>query len=266
MGESFLKKIIITAVLFISLCTTIYLVLYNKQFSILNSQFLIFSPSPSPLPSVSPTVKPEMVEFNGLSYACAYFEVLDMSKLSLIANFSDKKTSKDNIDENTCTAAVNGGFYDTNNKPLGLFINQSLQTTAIQSSLLNGFLSIDSSPDIAYAEPKHVKMAIQTGPMLLLNGKKLPLIINNDEHARRVIAGITDGGFLVFLTIYTADSVSQGPLLGDIPEIVEIINTKLPHPLVSAINLDGGNASVFKNKDIYIPEVSTVGSMFCLQE
>lgn len=261
-----MKKFIIVCFLFILLYLSINFVFHKKQLTILNSQFLISSPSLSPSPLPTSSVKSSTVSWNGIAYVYEYFEVKDISKLTLIANFMQKKTSELLIKENSCQYAINGGYYDKNDKPLGLFINSSLKTQSIESALINGYLSISNKPTISFDPPDNPIIALQTGPILIVDGKKLKLAINNDEHARRMVAGISSKETLVFMTIYIPTSFVQGPQLEDLPDIIEQINKTLPNPLVSAINLDGGNASMFKNKDVYIPEVLPIGSLFCIQE
>lgn len=219
--------------------------------------------STTPLPTSS--FKSSTVAWNGITYAYEYFEVTEISKLRLIANFTEKKSSEELLQKNNCIAAINGGYYVTNNKPLGLFSNQSINTPAIESALVNGYIAVTTKPTVSFDLPDHPKIALQTGPMLLSDGKTLKLAIKNDEYARRMIAGISSKGTLVLMTVFVPETKVQGPKLGDLPDVIGKINTRLADTFVSAINLDGGNASMFKNSAIYISEVSSVGSMFCLQ-
>jgi len=248
-----MKKIIFIILLVCSLYLFFRFTLHKEKLSINNYQLITTYSSPT-------------VSWNDITYAYEYFEVKDLSKLTLIANFTAKKSSDEILQKNNCTSAINGGYYDTNNKPLGLFINQTLKTPAIDSALVNGYIAVTTNPTVAFDLPDNPKIAVQTGPMLLSEGKKLKLAIKNDEYARRMIAGISSKGTLIFMTIFTPETKVQGPQLGDLPDIIQQINIALPNPIISAINLDGGNASMFKNTDIYIPEVSSVGSIFCLHE
>lgn len=231
---------------------------FPKQKPSTNNYQLIINNSPSSYSS-------PIVSWNDITYGFEYFEVHDISRLTLIANFTQKKTSEFLVTENDCQYAINGGYYDTNNKPLGLFINPLLQTTAIESALVNGYVSVATKPAIAYDFTDNSTLAIQTGPMLLVDGIKLKLAIKNDEYARRMVAGITSKGVLIFLTIFIPETKVQGPKLADLPDIIEKINARLPNKILNAINLDGGNASMFKNSNISISEVSSVGSIFCLR-
>ncbi len=209
--------------------------------------------TPSPTPVDTPA--------NEQQYTHASFFVPDTSDISLLPNFTQKKTSAALIEENNCTYAINGGFYDTSNRPLGLFrIGENVRTKQIQSSLLNGFLSDDG---ITVAVPTG-RFVLQSGPLLIQRGNPLPLKIQNDEHARRMVAAKTGEG-LVFLTVYKEDSVFEGPLLAELPKVIQKINTKENLGIVDAINLDGGSASAFKNAETTLSELTPVGSLFCIK-
>lgn len=258
-----MKKIIIASLVFLCIIFGIYFIVFSHKLPIINSVINNF-PTPTPLPT--PSMKTSTVSWNDITYIYEWFEVPDSKKVSLLSNFTEKKSSLEIMNEQHCIAAINAGFYDTNNKPLGLFKNNTISTASIQSALLNGYLTIAPIPLISFEEPDRAVVALQTGPMLIVDGKKIKLVIKNDEHARRMIAGINAKGALVFMTIFVPETKVQGPQLADLPDIIEQINKTLPNPLVSAINLDGGNASMFKDKDVYIPEVLPIGSLFCLQE
>ncbi len=249
-----MKKIIFLVLLFFIALFLYFRIFAPKQkLSTINYQLEV--------PYSSPTVT-----WNDIAYGFEYFEIKDISQLTLIANFTQKKSSELLIKENKCQYAINGGYYDTNSKPLGLFISHALKTASITNSLINGYIAITNKSTIDFDLPENPTIALQTGPMLMVEGKKLKLAIKNDEYARRMIAGIPSQGTLVFMTIFVPETKVQGPQLTDLPNIIEQINTTLPNPLLSAINLDGGNASMFKDKDVYIPEVLPIGSLFCLQE
>ena len=213
--------------------------------------------------------KENTVFVNGTAYTYDYFTVTDPATLSLIPNFSKKEDAKKLFDENGCTSAINGGFYDTANKPLGEFqVNGTYYSGQIQSDLVNGFVwavASDSamiSSDLPYASYRY---AMQTGPILLFDGNVMPLSIHNDVGARRMIAAKNMENQLVFLAIYNGDSVFDGPKLADVPQIVQTISAKEHLNIADAINLDGGDASVFYSAKTSLSELSPVGSLFCVQ-
>lgn len=79
-------------------------------------------------------------------------------------------------------------------------------------------------------------------------------------------AAVTLSQQIVFMTIYTADAVFGGPLLGDLPAFVDAIAKRESLPFVSAINLDGGSASAYSSKNVSLDELTPVGSIFCIKE
>lgn len=201
---------------------------------------ILFGPVPTPTPAIS----------DG-SYA---YQLFTASHITLLPNYTEKQTS----DElgSSCTAYINGGFYDTSNAPLGLVrIGDTVISKQIQSRLLNGFVS-DEGINVQAGN-----FSIQTGPQLIESGKPLSLKIQNDEHARRMVAAEADT--LIFLAIYNADSVFDGPLLADLPIILDEINNKENLGIVQAVNLDGGSASAFYNGTVRLSELTPVGSLLC---
>ncbi|MFH0750051.1 MAG: phosphodiester glycosidase family protein [Candidatus Gottesmanbacteria bacterium] len=207
------------------------------------------------------------VVFNSISYAFDTFDISDVSKLRLIGNFTEKKTTKQIMEDNGCIFGVNAGFYSTDNTPLGLFIGENYQQqTPINSALFNGYLSFNKITGDISSKPPNYKYvsAIQSGPLLFVNGVQQFLSIQDDTHERRVVAIITKEQNLIFIIIYTKDSLYQGPLLGNLPKLLSQISNQLDSPIRDAINLDGGSASTFLSESINIQELTSVGSMFCL--
>ncbi|MDP2637864.1 MAG: phosphodiester glycosidase family protein [Candidatus Levybacteria bacterium] len=188
-------------------------------------------------------------------------------QVSLYTNLTDKKISNEIMAEKNCKILINGGFYSTTNTHLGLIVsNFETISPLIQSSLFNGFLWIDSAgAKISAASPQNtVRLALQSGPLIMLNNQKLPLEIRNDKPARRMIAAIDNNGLLVFIAIYNEKSKLQGPLLGQLPNIIESFKKKARINIVDAINLDGGSASAFIAGDESIRELAQIGSYFCI--
>ena len=221
------------------------------------------------LPS-TPTIKPEKtVSFNNEQFAYAYFIAQNPANFSLIPNFSSPIDAQTIISENTCSFAINGGFYDKQNKPLGFFqVGSKIYGRQIDSDLVNGFLWADASgTSVISTELPHIQFqfALQTGPMLLFDSNVLPLAIHNDTHARRMVAAKNMDNRLVFITIYTSESVFEGPLLGDLHGVIQAVSTKEKLNIVDAINLDGGSASAFYNGETSLSELTPIGSLFCLK-
>lgn len=218
-------------------------------------------------PSPPPPVK--NIEINGERFTYDFFIVTAGNRLSLIPNFTHPSDTETLIKNNGCTSAVNGGFYDRSNKPLGYFQTGSkIYGRQIPSDLVNGFLwSVSTGSAVISSDLPHADylFALQTGPVLLFNGSVMPLTVHNDEHARRMLAGKTSDNNLIFITIYDEKSVYEGPLLGNVPDIITAINKKESLGLEDAINLDGGSASFFYSGNTSLSELTPIGSLFCIR-
>lgn len=194
--------------------------------------------------------------------------VAEPSSVSLIPNFSEKKTSEELVSENGCAFATNGGFYDTTNQPLGLFTAGGANLSGIsESTLINGFFGVtrDGSPFISHEPQSPARFVLQTGPLALSDTKPRVLTIRNDKLARRMIAAISSEGQIAFITLYQPDSVFNGPKLGDVPELVAAISKKESLGIVHAVNLDGGSASAFYGDGVAFRELTPIGSFFCVK-
>lgn len=225
-----------------------------------------------PTPTATPIPEPPQVhsvETVAGRYAYSFFKVNDPESLSLIPNFTRPKDSSTLITDNSCKYAVNGGFYDKQNKPLGYFeTDQKRIGVKLDSDLVNGFVWGDASgAAVISSDLPRVKFrfALQTGPMLIFSGQTLPLTIHNDTHARRMAVAKNTGNNLFFFTVYSEDSVYGGPLLSELPNVIQSISEQEKLGIADVINLDGGSASAFYNNDTTLTELTPVGSLFCLR-
>lgn len=220
-------------------------------------------PSPSTTSPISNTVT-----VDGKSMAYWYIRTTP-SHVRLIPNFSSPKTSSELMELHKCKYGANGGFYDTDNRPLGQFSSdgETLRTVS-GSTLINGFIAVDEDnsafisnelPDIPY------RFSMQTGPLLMAGGEPKRLSLIQDEHARRMIAAITDKREILFIVLFDQLSTFEGPLLKDVPEYIHAVSTKESLQIDSAINLDGGSASAFYGNNFNLSELTPVGSFFCVQ-
>ena len=212
---------------------------------------------------MKPTVLPES-RFEYLIY-----ELADYSKLSLIDNNKQQESIK-LVETNDCKVAINGGFYDLKNRPLGLMIidQQELYPT-IESELLNGFLWLSQLGEFGITDilPNiDLELSLQSGPLLFQNGSPLPLSILNDKLARRSVMATLDDGNLLLVTIFDGQSAFLGPYLKQLPTVLQEIADENDLVIIDAINLDGGSASMFKNNKRYLSEYKSIGSMFCITE
>lgn len=222
------------------------------------------SVSPTPVEFVN---KPEQIIFDKEKYLFSYFIVKEISKLFLYPNFTEKISSKEIIDKDQCRYLTNANFYDTKNKPLGLFVSSGeVFGQQITSSLFNGFfyLSNEGSFSISNSEKEgSFKIALQSGPLLYSNNNPWELKIIDDKKARRIVLGETNENELIFLVFYKENEEYAGPYLADLPKILLVFEQKTGIKIKNALNLDGGSASVFYSDQVRLGELKTVGGFFC---
>lgn len=223
----------------------------------------------TPIPSVMPSRAVETTRtVDGFSYGV--IKIATPSSVSLLTNFRERTDTETLMQKNNCAQAVNGGFYTKTNSPLGLLrTGDKWYAEKIESDLVNGFIWIDREEHgvIASEIPNgDFRIALQTGPLLLFNSKPLPLQVNNDTNARRVVAARTQDGTLVFITLYNPESVFSGPILSRLPDVITKLSTQENLQVTEAINLDGGSASAFYGGTTKLSELTPVGSLFCIKE
>ncbi|MBI5620999.1 phosphodiester glycosidase family protein [Candidatus Gottesmanbacteria bacterium] len=230
-------------------------------------------PNPAPIPTLAPTLAPPGntidIQINERTFRVAWITISDPSALSLIPNFTEKRTAQSLIDGRECQQVINGGFYTKDYQPTGLFISEgNVIRTSIPNTLLNGYLSVDraSAASIRSTPPDtEVRLALQTGPILIQNSTPLRLAIREDEFARRSVGAVTQKGMVMFLSIYESENAWSGPKLADVPTILAKLVSHARLDLRDAINLDGGSASAFIRPDLSLGELTAVGSFFCIR-
>ncbi|MFI5241143.1 MAG: phosphodiester glycosidase family protein [Microgenomates group bacterium] len=210
---------------------------------------------------------------DGQNISVAWVKIDNLDNLKLIANFDERLTANEAKQKYNCDTLVNGGFYieKTNDigsyAPIGLFISDYAKHADYKNStLLSGVLSINdfATPRITSKTPKdQLRIGLQNGPLLIENDSLRKLTLVSDEPARRIVAATTGANELYFLAFYNPDSAFLGPKLGDLPKALSIFEAETNIDLADALNLDGGNASVFLSKDTSLSSSTPVGSYFC---
>jgi len=237
---------------------------FTQKSNVLPAETSIATPIPSPV-AIKQSI---VIRINDIPIRIAWAKV-NPQEIELYSNLKDQKLSEEIKVNKSCSVLVNGGFYSEENTHLGLFIaNFETISETSQSTTRNGFLFIDSNEKltISSAPPEITpKIALQSGPLLILNNEVLSLKINNDEPNRRVVAAKAFDNKLIFLAIYRDNSDFQGPMLGDLPEIINLFSEKTGINVVDAINLDGGIHSVFISNYIRLNELAHIGSYFCVK-
>lgn len=255
-----MKKIVILVTLAISLGVGIFII--SKSFSAESS------PTPQPASAANPYFNLPKIKWEDQEYQVAQVAVENADLLQLIPNFQEKLSATAAKDKYECQSLVSGGFYLTDGSPAGLFIQGGATIKKWTANrLFNGVLSINdiATPRITFEVPRdHLRLAVQSGPVLIENGHALGLDLVSDKPARRVLAVVTGDNRLYFLVIFSPEQVFDGPKLTDLGAILSEIEKATGLVFADAINLDGGSASAFITSEFTLIEVSPVGSFFCL--
>ena len=212
----------------------------------------------------------QKIKWDDKEYAISIIKVQNISLFKLLPNFTEKLTASDAKEKYACNELISGGFYLEDSTPTGLFISEGkVIKNWIKNNLLNGVLSVNDfdTPRITFEVPKdHLRIALQTGPVLIENAKILKLSLIKDDPARRVVGAITGDNTLYFLIIYNENQVFDGPFLKDMPNVISEIQKDTGIVFADAINLDGGSASAFYSDEVNLAEMSPVGSFFCIKK
>ncbi len=140
-----------------------------------------------------------------------------------------------------CVAGVNGGYFHSDFRPVGLVIADGREVHPFErAKLLSGVLSvrgegIEISRPARFKSSSDIRQAIQCGPMLVENGK--PTVGLNSERAARRTVVATDGHgqwALIYLTSVT---------LADTGSILTTPGVLRGCTAFLALNLDGGSSS-----------------------
>lgn len=208
------------------------------------------------------------LSFKGKTFRFNFRRIENIDNLTLSANL-EKLTSEEFKNENKCTFLSSGGYYKADYTPTGLLISEYNEVTSlVKSSLADAIFSVNdfATPRITREIPKdRLRLALQAGPLLKENGEFVTLSLRNDEEARRVILGTTGENEALFLIVYDPFSVYSGPLLKDLPDLLNLFEDHLGIVFADAMNLDGGTPTVFSDESVNLTEASIIGSFFCLK-
>jgi exopolysaccharide biosynthesis protein len=209
------------------------------------------------------------ISFNHKNYSYSFFTPNSSQQLIFNLNLTDKKPSLDIIEEQHCQYLINGGFYNKSDQPIGLVIKDGFEISPFEkNTLFNGFISSSASAEFIISSsqpPLMSQLAIQTGPILIRDSGIQSLKLITDQHKRRMVLAISKDYLSYFFSITLDSSEAEGPLLKDLPEIINQIGKKENIEFVSAINLDGGSASTFYSPKIHLKELTTIGSYLCFK-
>ncbi len=155
-------------------------------------------------------------------------------------------------------AGINANFFDPEEKPLGLIISDKTKLNRMHQggSLLTGVFFINEQvPQIVHRsrfDATNVSLALQSGPRLIENNKKLKLSVTQKPNRRSGIAITKKNEVIIFATVLRFPGATFSQL-----------QDMLLDPSIdahSALNFDGGGSSqLYMTKQKSIREVSLTG-------
>lgn len=227
---------------------------------------------PSPTPFAGPTPKGDNykdIEFTGNMYRVGWIKIENISSLSLFSNLPDSETAEKRMAQKQCKYLVNGGFYSKESRPIGVFISGGEQINQGQkNTLFNGVFSVSDKDIPSITSDIHatnLRFALQSGPILIADGQLQQINLKADPGERRMVVTLDKNNKVTFLSIYNSSSVYLGPHLADVPDILREFEKKTGEKFMFALNLDGGTASAFYSDSLSLPELSPIGSYFCVK-
>jgi exopolysaccharide biosynthesis protein len=142
-----------------------------------------------------------------------------------------------------CLAGVNGGYFDPENKPVGLVIGEGKLIAPLRKARLLSGVMIVTNGGIQllrvaeYSSKRRATAALQCGPFLVDRGQAVPGL-NDTRPARRtfVVTAGTDRAAIGFCSGVTLAQL--GKILAT-PEVVPELKVQ------RALNFDGGSSSAF---------------------
>lgn len=219
-------------------------------------------------PTATPSSRKQsiVIDLNGVPIRISW-AIAQPKDVNLYSNLAEQHLSEQIKVDKSCSVLVSGGFYSEENTHLGLFTADFKTISKFsQNSTRNGFIWINSDNKITIGPNlpnTNIRWGLQSGPLLMLNKKSLSLFINNDEPERRIASGVINDNKLIFLAFYRNHSDLQGPLLSQLPEIINLFKKQTGIDIADAINLDGGSHSIFISNNDLLRESAIIGSYFC---
>jgi phosphodiester glycosidase len=142
-----------------------------------------------------------------------------------------------------CVCGVNGGYFDTEFKPIGLRVADGRTFSPLRRArLITGILlqsdrGIDVVRASEFSRTKKIIIAIQSGPFLVEGSKRIRGL-NDSQLARRTFAGLgtNDRAFL---------GVCSDISLAELANILATAPIAADSKVRRALNLDGGSSSAF---------------------
>ena len=142
-----------------------------------------------------------------------------------------------------CLCGANGGYFDTDFKPIGLRVADADTVSSLRRARLITGILLQSAHGIEiirvsqFFHAKKIVAAIQSGPFLVEANKRVRGL-NDSQRARRTFAGVASGD-RAFLGVCGEVSLSQ------LANILATTPVAGDYKIQRAMNLDGGSSTAF---------------------
>jgi uncharacterized protein YigE (DUF2233 family) len=142
-----------------------------------------------------------------------------------------------------CMCGVNGGYFDSEFKPIGLRVTDGTRfSPLLRARLITGiFLQSDRGIDVVrvgeFSRTKKIIAAVQSGPFLVEGNKRIRGL-NDSQLARRTFAGLATNNRALL-------GVCSDVSLGQLASVLATTSIVPDSKIRSAMNLDGGSSSAF---------------------
>jgi hypothetical protein len=169
-------------------------------------------------------------------------ELVRISGVHAPTHLGKKKSSvKSMVQAKNALAGINANFFDTKDDPLGVLVIDTEVFSLVHKGgrLLSGIFQIKQNiPSIISRNdfaPEMIKLAVQSGPRLIVNSEK-SRISTQEPRSRRSGIAITEGGSVI---MFATQLRFPGATLEEIQST--LLDSGLG--IHSALNLDGGGSS-----------------------
>ncbi len=200
----------------------------------------------------------------------ATLDLVLFSSKSATLRVIDNPAGEDNLAEvmrrENCLAGVNGGYFDPENKPVGLLISAGTVVAPLRKARLLSGVMVVSNGRIQllrtgeYSSKRKPTVALQCGPFLVDRSQPIPGL-NDTRSARRtfILTGASDHAAIGFCSSVT---------LAELGKILATPGVAPDLKVQRALNLDGGSSSAFwfagERGPISISEQKTVRNFVAL--
>lgn len=266
-----MNKLIIVLTTLLIISTGVLFLLWNQRGvseQVDNSKPTLTRNNNSTIPEEDKADSDSVQNTTNGAYSIKSLLIRDTDNILLFSNLEERLASSEALVQNNCTDLVTAGFYTKEFQHIGLFTSQYNMISRSSSTLSqSGYFYIDSNikPHITTSEPTDARLAVQTYPILYLDGNPQNIVNNSDDKARRIVVATTSDDEVIFMVIYQTNSVFSGPTLAELPDIISKYNNAENLGIMNAINLDGGTHSAYISRYTKLPEISTIGGYFCMR-